>query len=346
MPHEMQPSCCGATKKRSIDYLFWGGVIVVIASFFHAFFLQEIIINDSLAVFTHAVREFFLLIWWGILLGVVFVTILDFVPKDMAIKLVGKPGTKKGVVQAALAGVFFDLCSHGILLVGMKLYERGASIGQVMAFLIASPWNSLSLTIILFALIGVKWTLLFIVASVIIAILSGVIFDYCVQKQVLAPNPNQLDHPHEMKSWVDLFKETNWGEKSIKDSFKHAIKDSQIIVRWMFVGIVLIACVRTFMEVDTFQTLFAPTLAGLGLTLVAATVIEVCSEGLAPVAADLMNRAFAPGNAFTFLMAGVATDYTEIMGIKEGTRSWKIAFFLPLITIPQIVVLGYFMNGW
>ena len=167
-----------------------------------------------------------------------------------------------------------------------------------------------------------------------------------MQKQVLAPNPNQLDHPHEMKSWVDLFKEMNWGEKSIKDSFKHAIKDSQIIVRWMFVGIVLIACVRTFMEVDTFQTLFAPTLAGLGLTLVAATVIEVCSEGLAPVAADLMNRAFAPGNAFTFLMAGVATDYTEIMGIKEGTRSWKIAFFLPLITIPQIVVLGYFMNGW
>ena len=34
-------------------------------------------------------------------------------------------------------------------MVGAKLYERGASIGQVMAFLIASPWNSFSLTLTL-----------------------------------------------------------------------------------------------------------------------------------------------------------------------------------------------------
>jgi uncharacterized membrane protein YraQ (UPF0718 family) len=61
--------------------------------------------------------------------------------------------------RATLAGVCLDLCSHGILAVGMKLYERGASTGQVMAFLLASPWNSFSLTLILFGLIGVSWTL-------------------------------------------------------------------------------------------------------------------------------------------------------------------------------------------
>ena len=47
-------------------------------------------------------------------------------------------------------------------MVGAKLYERGASIGQLMAFLIASPWNSLSLTIIMVSLIGWQWTLMFI----------------------------------------------------------------------------------------------------------------------------------------------------------------------------------------
>ena len=35
-------------------------------------------------------------------------------------------------------------------LIGQR-YERGATIGQVMAFLIASPWNSFSLTLILIA---------------------------------------------------------------------------------------------------------------------------------------------------------------------------------------------------
>ena len=47
---------------------------------------------------------------------------------------------------------------------------------------------------------------------------------------------------------------------------------------------------------------------GLLLTLAAPTVIEVCSVGSSPIAADLLNRAGAPGNAFTFLMAGAATD--------------------------------------
>ena len=117
-----------------------------------------------------------------------------------------------------------------------------------------------------------------------------------------------------------------------------------MIIRWMFLGIIIIGLVRAFVDVSTFETFFAPTLAGLGLTLIVATVIEVCSEGLAPIAADLMSRAKAPGNAFTFLMAGVSTDYTEIMAVKEGTKSWKIAFFLPLITVPQIVILGYIMN--
>ena len=75
-------------------------------------------------------------------------------------------GTSKGlngILRATAAGVLLDLCSHGILMVGAKLYERGASIGQVIAFLVASPWNSFSLTLILIALIGFWWTMGFIV---------------------------------------------------------------------------------------------------------------------------------------------------------------------------------------
>ena len=49
-------------------------------------------------------------------------------------------------------------------------------------------------------------------------------------------------------------------------------------------------------------------------------------------------------NAFTFLMAGVSTDYTEIMILREATKSWKIALSLPLITVPQVILIGYLIN--
>ena len=85
-------------------------------------------------------------------------------------------------------------------------------------------------------------------------------------------------------------------------------------------------------------------MGGLWLTLLATTIIEVCSEGSTPIAADLMNRASAPGNSFTFLMAGVATDYTEIMSIRDTTRSWRIALCLPLVTVPQVILIGALLN--
>ncbi|MDP7477020.1 MAG: hypothetical protein QF442_01065, partial [Candidatus Peribacteraceae bacterium] len=82
------------------------------------------------------------------------------------------------------------------------------------------------------------------------------------------------------------------------------------------------------------------------LTLIVATILEVCSEGSVPVAADLFTRAGAPGNSFAFLMTGISTDYTEILSIKETTKSWKISFFLPLVTVPQVVVLALILNQW
>jgi len=58
----------------------------------------------------------------------------------------------------------------------------------------------------------------------------------------------------------------------------------------------------------------------------------------------LLNRADAPGNGFAFLMTGVSTDYTEIMVLKETTRSMKTALFLPLLTVPQVLVVAWIMN--
>ncbi len=78
--------------------------------------------------------------------------------------------------------------------------------------------------------------------------------------------------------------------------------------------------------------------------MVAATIIEVCSEGSAPIAADLVTRGGAPGNGFSFPMTDISTDYTEIMSIKDTTGSWKIALFLPLVMLPPVILIGWLLN--
>ena len=131
----------------------------------------------------------------------------------------------------------------------------------------------------------------------------------------------------------------------IKDIAWNGLLDSRMVLRWIFFGIILAALIRASVNPDLFQTWFGATLAGLGLTLLVATIMEVCSEGTLPVAADLLTRANAPGNSLTFLMAGVSTDYTEMLVLKETTKGWKIPLFLPLVTLPQILIIAVLLNS-
>ena len=303
--------------------------------------------SGAVATLGHSVLELMNMMWWGIALGVIFVGLLARIPRDLVMSVLGHERGFTSLLRATMAGVLLDLCSHGILAVGMKLYERGASLGQVMAFLLASPWNSFSLTLILFGLIGVGWTLLFILLSLIVGLISGTIFDHLVRTGSLPDNPNreQLDADADMRLLWSEFK-ASW-KFSVAGSgrlLRDGLSGSRVVIRWALFGILLASAIRVLVPEDAFAAWFGASMTGLGLTILAATVIEVCSEGTTPIAADLMNRAGAPGNSFTFLMAGVATDYTEIMSLKDTTGSWKIALFLPLVTLPQVLLIGALLN--
>ena len=303
--------------------------------------------QSAVGVFTSGIFELFNQMWWGMAIGIVFVGVLGRMPRELVMGILGRNGGVSSLFRATLAGVFLDLCSHGILAVGMKLYERGASAGQVMAFLLASPWNSFSLTLILIGLIGAGWTLLFVVLSLVIGIITGAIFDLLVQRGQLPANPwqDELEDTQPMRTLLSEFRKTiRFSLAGTADIMREGFAGSRVVIRWSLFGLVLAGLIRALVPEDAFATWFGATMGGLWLTLLATTVIEVCSEGSTPIAADLMNRAEAPGNSFTFLMAGVATDYTEIMSIRETTKSWRIALFLPLITVPQIVLIGAVLN--
>lgn len=339
-------ACHDTGHKR--DYLLISTSTLIVLSYF-IYLLPESVSSSSAYLHTFVSSSFTLVntMSWGILIGIVFIGLLGQVPREFIIALLGSKDGIGGVIRATLAGVLLDLCSHGILMVGSKLYERGASLGQVMAFLIASPWNSISLTLILWALIGFKWMMTFLLASMLIGIISGLIFESLVKTRKLPDNPNRVSLPEGFK----LVPETKSALKNFKFSFSwllkmlvQGIKDSRMVLRWVFLGVILASLIRTFVSLDIFQTYFGPSLLGLVLTLIAATVIEVCSEGSVPIAADLLTRGNAPGNSFTFLMAGVATDYTEIMVLRDVTGRWIIPLFLPLVTLPQILLLGFIFN--
>ncbi|MCB9983325.1 MAG: permease [Rhodospirillales bacterium] len=332
------------TKKRP-DIIMFGSLGIIALTLILNMLKAPL---PGLDTFAATQIELLLAMSWGVALGLLSIGLMNKIPRTYFTAILGKGDKFSDIIKAAIAGVVLDLCNHGILVISGKLYERGLSIAQVLTFLIASPWNSLSLTFILIALIGWQWTLVFILASMLIAVISGVIYLALLKKNILPPNPYSEDIPEDFNIRADMKARLKGWRPSwnwVKDILCDGWKDGQMIIRWILFGAVAAAAMRAFIPADMFTHWFGPTVLGLGITMLAATIIEVCSEGSAPIATEIMNTANAPGNGFAFLMAGVSTDYTEILVVREFTKSWKIALSLPLITAPQILVLGMIFNG-
>ncbi|WP_144392120.1 permease [Pleionea sediminis] len=343
---EHESSCHGSSSK--FDFLLWGSLSGVVILYTTQLSFGNISsLPDWLNQLSSSSFELVNTMWWGLLIGIGVLSVLTKVPREFVMSALGSNKEKSGIFRATLAGVLLDLCSHGILMVGAKLYQRGASLGQVIAFLVASPWNSFSLTLVLIALVGLKWTFLFILLSLLIAIVSGFIFDSLVSKNILPDNPNKFDLPKDFQFWTEAkeqFNDASFNRSFFKSMIIDGIKESRMVMRWVLFGILLASIIRVLFSPESFSSYFGPDLIGLVLTVIAATIIEVCSEGSTPIAADLLNRAHAPGNSFAFLMTGVSTDYTEMMIIRDTTRSWKIALFIPLVTVPQVLCLAWILN--
>ncbi len=338
----MTSSCCPSDRK--VDWILWGSLALVAAGIAGHFIGAG---PQWWHTYSHGTAEFMSKAWWGLLAGIAAVGVIGRLPQDLVTGLLGKGGSFGGILRATFAGTLLDLCNHGILMVGAQLYRKGASLGQTLAFLVSSPWNSLSLTLLLAALIGWKWMLAFIGLSMVIGILTGWLADLLVKRGILPANPNHRELPPDFRfgpAFREAISKVKPTRANLRVIVSGGLRESRMILRWIFFGVVLAAAIRAFVPAEIFSQYFGPTLLGLALTLLATTVIEVCSEGSSPVAADLLTRAAAPGNAFTFLMAGAATDYTEIMVLRETTKSWKATLALPLITVPQVLLVAWLLN--
>jgi hypothetical protein len=131
--------------------------------------------------------------------------------------------------------------------------------------------------------------------------------------------------------------------KMLKGILRGSWALSKMVVWWILIGMVLASFARAFVPHEFFMNYMGATLLGLFVTLIIATIIEVCSEGSAPMAFELFKQTGAFGNSFTFLMAGVITDYTEL-GLIWSNIGKKTAIWLPIITIPQVILVGYLFN--
>jgi len=299
--------------------------------------------------FTLAFLEYLRIIWWALLLGFIIGGFIDYyVPKEY-IQRYFAIHKKRSILYSVIFGFLGSACCHGVLAISMELYKKGASTASVIAFLLASPWANLPITIILFGFFGLN-AFFIILASLIIALVTGLIFQMLDKKRLIECKSHHIEFDENFSVRSDVkrrVKNYEFTQKNLKKDVKGVLKGSwdltRMIMWWIIIGMLIASFSNAFIPNEIFMTYLGPTIFGLFITLFIATIIEVCSEGSSPLAFEIYKQTNAFGNAFVFLNAGVATDYTEI-GLIWANIGKRTAILLPLITIPQILLLGYIFN--
>ena len=350
-----QDYCCSCTAKKSNPWYkerLYLVTIIAIFALIISFFI------DFLIPFRNAFIDYIKLIWWAILIGFIIGGIIDhFIPREYIEKYLSRH-RKRTIIYSIVFGFLMSACSHGILAIAIELYKKGANTSSVIAFLLASPWANLPITFLLFGFFGLK-AFFIVISALVIAIITGLIYQALERKGMVECRHCELgeDRPiltdysiiNDIKKRWGGFK---WTSKNLKEAaigtFQGSWALTKMVMWWLVIGMIMAAVARAYIPPDWFMNYMGPTLLGLLVTLFFATVIEVCSEGSSPLAFEIYSQsveAGAPafGNSFTFLMAGVATDYTEI-GLIWQNIGKKAALWLPIITVPQILILGFIFN--
>lgn len=326
-----------------------------------------IILTVALFIVSYAVKflnpvydaliDYLKLIWWAILLGFLIGGIIDrFIPREYIEKYLSRH-KKRTIGYAVIFGFLMSACSHGILAIAIQLYKKGANTSSVIAFLLASPWANLPITVLLFGFFGVK-ALYLVLSAIIIAIITGLIYQVLERKGMVECDKCKEgeDHKkghgkhHSFSVWQDIkrrWSKYKFTSKAIKEDVVGVAKGSwslsKMVLWWILIGMILASLARAFVPQHFFMKYMGATTLGLLVTLALATIIEVCSEGSSPMAFEIFKQTGAFGNSFVFLLAGVITDVTEL-GLIWSNIGKRAAIWLPIITVPQALILGYLFN--
>ena len=328
--------CCHSSKpKDEIPPL--NRRLMVVSGIFVAVLLLSFL--PGLAALNDSMLSYLEIVWWAVLLGLVLGGMIDyFVPDGVVVRALGKR-SKITLVNAVLAGFLMSACSHGILAIAIQLYKKGASVPAVITFLLASPWANLPMTVLLFGFFGWQ-ALLFVGGAMAIALVTGLLFTLLDQFGLIEGPAKDVEA--EDVSW-DRLKNFDL-QKSAKGVAVGFVSLANMVLWWILIGILAASLIGAYVPEHWFMEYMGPDFTGMLVVLLFATVLEVCSEGTSPLAFEIFNKTAVLGNPFVFLMAGVATDYTEI-GLLWTNIGKRTAIWLPIVTVPQILLVGMWFNS-
>jgi uncharacterized membrane protein YraQ (UPF0718 family) len=267
----------------------------------------------------------------------------ELVPEDAVLKYLGSTGIVP-ILVATVVGALLPVCCWGSLPIAVSLYKKGARLGPVLAFLVATPATSISALLVSYSVLGGLFTAYIFFAVIIMGVVMGLIGNAChplairksVQPKIPCPHcetdPAHI-HAHTGKSPMQRF------ASAMRYAFIELPKEIGVE---LLVGLVLAAVVATFNPLARLIKQYLGGWFGYVFALIFGILMYICSTATVPLVDSMMRQGMSQGAGMTLLLIGPVTSYGTILVLRKEYGDSILAVFLStLIAMSLVLGLGF-----
>ena len=295
----------------------------------------------------------------------------EFVPSRWVERRLGGGGIKP-ILYSTLVGTILPICCFGSLPVAVSLRQKGARLGPVLAFLVATPATSVSALLVTYGLLGLKFTVFIFFAVIVMGLVMGLVGNKVEGKaKVLVPPTQQaLDPVCRMNVEVGKAAETEYGGETyyfccshcqqafegspeeyivgswniahrVKHVFRYAFVDMvKEIGPELLLGLALAALVAAVAPVGEFVGAHFGGGLGYLFSLGFGLIMYICSTASVPLVHAFVSQGMNVGAGMVLLLAGPITSWGTILVMRKEFGGKILAIYLAVVCVMSLA-LGY-----
>ena len=251
-------------------------------------------------------------------------------------------GGKKGLqyhLLASLIGTITPFCSCSSVPIFIGFVEAGVPLGVTFSFLITSPLVNEAAVAALWATIGLKATLIYVISGTLLGVFGGYLIGLLKMENYVADFVYKIKVGGQTKKPEDL---------NIKERATIAYESVKDIVGkvWIYViiGVTLGGIFHGYAPEGILEK-YAGKDNPLAVPIAVLIGVPLYSNVMAmiPIIESLIGKGLPIGTALAFLMAVNAISLPEIIILKKVLKNRLIGVFVLIVTV-SIIFTGYLFN--
>lgn len=249
-----------------------------------------------------------------------------------------------GYVLASLFGVVTPFCSCSSIPLFLGFTQARIPVGITMSFLITSPMINEVAVLLLGSILGLRFTIVYVVLGVLAGIVGGAFFDAIKAEKYLLDFVKNVQQQRVDEDG----NERKTQKMSLRERHAFAKEELQEILgrvwKWVIIGVGAGALLHGYVPEDFISAHFSGD-AWWNVPVIVLTGIPLYSSihGVIPIAESLINKGLPIGSAVAFMMSISAASFPEFMMLKQVMRTkMLVIFFIMLLVL--FTICGWVLN--